>query len=81
MCRPIGAAPLHFRVALSRTSRRPGHSEPGRKKGADHDVDFWMRETLCLARDNEAGWKIVHEHTSVPFSMDGSNRAAFDLEP
>ena len=52
----------------------------GRKKGADHDVDFWMRETLCLAR-NGAGWRIVHEHTSVPFYMDGSSRPAFDLEP
>jgi ketosteroid isomerase-like protein len=39
-----------------------------------------MRETLCLAREGD-GWTIVHEHTSVPFYMDGSNRPAFDLEP
>jgi len=52
----------------------------GRKKGADRDVDFWMRETLCLARNRE-GWRIVHEHTSVPFYMDASTRPAFDLEP
>ena len=26
-------------------------------------------------------WKIAHEHTSVPFYMDGSFRAAVDLEP
>jgi ketosteroid isomerase-like protein len=52
----------------------------GRKKGAEHDANFWMRETLCLAREGN-GWKIVHEHTSVPFYMDGSNRPAFDLEP
>ena len=52
----------------------------GTKKGADFGVDFWMRETLCLERiDGE--WKIVHEHTSVPFYMDATLRPAFDLEP
>lgn len=52
----------------------------GRKKGADRPVDFWMRETLCLERRRGA-WLIVHEHASVPFYMDGSNRPAFDLKP
>lgn len=52
----------------------------GRKQGADHDVNFWMRETLCLERTGD-GWKIVHEHTSVPFYMDATTRPAFDLEP
>ena len=52
----------------------------GTKKGAESAVDFWMRETLCLER--VAGeWKIVHEHTSVPFYMDGTLRPAFDLLP
>jgi ketosteroid isomerase-like protein len=52
----------------------------GTKKGAEGTVDFWMRETLCLER--QAGvWRIVHEHTSVPFYMDGSLRPAFDLKP
>ena len=41
---------------------------------------FWMRATLGLTRDAGA-WKIVHEHASVPFYMDGSYRAAVDLEP
>jgi PhnB protein len=26
-------------------------------------------------------WKIVHEHSSTPFYMDGSYRAAVDLKP
>ena len=52
----------------------------GQKKGADRDVDFWMRLTLCLERKGETWW-IVHEHTSVPFYMDASTRPAFDLEP
>ena len=52
----------------------------GTKKGAEGPVSFWMRETLCLERTGSE-WKIVHEHTSVPFYMDGTLRPAFDLEP
>lgn len=52
----------------------------GTKKGAEGSVSFWMRETLCLERLGN-GWRIVHEHTSVPFYMDGTFRPAFDLEP
>ena len=42
--------------------------------------DIWFRSTLCL-RKIENGWKIVHDHTSVPFSMDGTEKAALDLKP
>jgi ketosteroid isomerase-like protein len=52
----------------------------GTKKGAERGVNFWMRETLCLERTG-GGWKIVHEHTSVPFYMDATLRPAFDLQP
>ena len=52
----------------------------GTKKGADYAVSFWMRETLCMERQG-CGWRIVHEHTSVPFYMDATLRPAFDLEP
>jgi ketosteroid isomerase-like protein len=41
---------------------------------------WWSRITVALARA-PAGWRIVHEHSSVPFHMDGSFRAAIDLEP
>jgi ketosteroid isomerase-like protein len=52
----------------------------GTKKGAERPVSFWMRETLCF--EYIAGeWKIVHEHTSVPFYMDATLRPAFDLQP
>ena len=27
------------------------------------------------------GWKVTHEHASVPFYMDGAGRPAFDLRP
>ena len=43
-------------------------------------VDLWFRQTLCFRKINGA-WAIVHEHESVPFTMDGSFRAAIDLKP
>ena len=52
----------------------------GVKKGAEGPISFWMRATMALRRDANT-WRIVHEHTSVPFYMDGTLRPAFDLEP
>jgi PhnB protein len=52
----------------------------GTKKGQEGKVDFWMRSTLAFERRGSS-WKIVHEHVSVPFYMDGSLRPAFDLQP
>ncbi|HWZ33868.1 MAG TPA: nuclear transport factor 2 family protein [Bryobacteraceae bacterium] len=52
----------------------------GTPKAAGRPISFWMRATVCLRRDG-ATWQIVHEHTSVPFYMDGSLRPAFDLKP
>jgi ketosteroid isomerase-like protein len=43
-------------------------------------TDVWVRATVCL-RKIDGNWKIVHEHQSVPFYMDGSYRAAVDLKP
>lgn len=43
-------------------------------------VDMWMRSTLAFRRE-DGGWRIVHSHSSVPFLMDGSFRAATDLKP
>ena len=36
--------------------------------------------TTALARTDD-GWRVIHDHVSVPFHMDGSFRAAIDLEP
>lgn len=44
------------------------------------EAAWWSRITMALARTKD-GWRIVHEHSSVPFYMDGSFRAAVDLEP
>ena len=50
----------------------------GRQRGEDQDM--WYRTTLCLCRAG-ARWRIVCDHASVPFYMDGSYRAAVDLKP
>jgi ketosteroid isomerase-like protein len=52
----------------------------GTPKSAGKPISFWMRATVGLHREGGA-WRIVHEHTSVPFYMDGSFRPAFDLQP
>lgn len=58
--------------ALTRmTARTAGSPEP---------FSFWFRSTFGLRR-LDGRWRIVHEHQSTPFHMDGSFRAATDLEP
>ena len=52
----------------------------GTKKGQEGKVDFWMRSTLAFERQ-EGSWRIVHDHVSVPFYMEGSLRPAFNLLP
>ncbi|HEX8063454.1 MAG TPA: nuclear transport factor 2 family protein [Allosphingosinicella sp.] len=44
------------------------------------EVDMWMRSTLGF-RKIAGAWKIAHGHSSLPFLMDGSYRAATDLKP
>jgi ketosteroid isomerase-like protein len=39
-----------------------------------------VRGTVGLRRI-DGRWKITHEHASVPFYMDGSYKAAVDLQP
>jgi uncharacterized protein (TIGR02246 family) len=50
----------------------------GRQSGEAQDL--WYRTTRCLRKTN-GRWRIVHDHSSVPFYMDGSYRAAVDLNP
>jgi ketosteroid isomerase-like protein len=50
-----------------------------RTRGGE-EAAWWSRVTRVLNR-TRAGWRITHEHDSVPFHMDGSFRAAVDLEP
>lgn len=59
---------LAFVSALNRMSGRQG----------GEDQDMWYRTTMCLRRMS-GRWRMVHDHASVPFYMDGSYRAATDL--
>ena len=43
-------------------------------------TDVWVRSTVCF-RKIDGKWMVTHEHASVPFYMDGSDRAAVDLKP
>ena len=43
-------------------------------------TDLWFRLTLGLNRCGDQ-WRIAHAHESVPFLMNGSGKAALDLEP
>ena len=51
-------------------------------KSAQYGAFFamWNRVTLGL-RKSDGRWLIAHVHSSVPFYMDGSFKAAVDLQP
>jgi uncharacterized protein (TIGR02246 family) len=61
-----------FAHALTKMTAKP--------VGAPDPFSFWLRSTFGL-RLLDGRWRIVHEHESTPFYMDGSFRAAVDLEP
>jgi uncharacterized protein (TIGR02246 family) len=48
--------------------------------GQHEPFSIWFRSTFGLRRIDGA-WRITHRHDSTPFYMDGSYRAATDLEP
>jgi ketosteroid isomerase-like protein len=48
--------------------------------GAPEGFTLWYRSTFGLRRV-DGGWRITHRHDSIPFYMDGSVRAAIDLQP
>lgn len=51
----------------------------GTKVGGRRD-EIWFRQTLGFRLEG-GSWRIVHQHESVPFYMDGSDRASVDLRP
>jgi ketosteroid isomerase-like protein len=42
-------------------------------------IDMWWRVTTCF-RKLDGAWKVVHEHSSVPFDME-SGHASLGLKP
>jgi ketosteroid isomerase-like protein len=65
-------ADVAFTHSLNRLAATP--------MGAPGPFELWFRATLGL-RKIDGSWRIVHEHNSTPFYMDGSLRAALDLRP
>ncbi|HEX4764804.1 MAG TPA: nuclear transport factor 2 family protein [Lichenihabitans sp.] len=55
-------------------------SAPSSRRADGETPLLWARQTIGLER-RDGRWTIVHEHTSTPFYMDGSLRAAVDLVP
>jgi len=78
---PVKVASRHQEITVGgdlALVQRLEHTSTRTREGKE--VAWWARASLVLARTPE-GWRIVHEHVSVPFYMDGSLRAAVDLEP
>lgn len=62
-------------LAFARSLHRIGGT-----KADGETPSTWARATTCFAKIR-GEWKVVHDHSSVPMYMDGSGRAAADLEP
>jgi ketosteroid isomerase-like protein len=78
---PIGYEVRDLAVtATSELAFAHGLSRLTGKRTNGEQTDVWFRTTVCLQKVG-GDWAIVHEHTSVPFYMDGSYRAAVDLRP
>jgi ketosteroid isomerase-like protein len=78
---PIGTEVRDLTIVVSGDSAYSfGLSHMTGTKISGEEVDLWFRETLGF-RKVGGNWKIAHEHSSVPFYMDGSFRAAVDLKP
>ncbi|WP_433781341.1 YybH family protein [Actinomycetospora sp. CA-101289] len=67
----VGADVAFVHTLTSMTATPAGAAEP---------FTLWFRSTFGLRRIDGA-WRLVHQHDSTPFHMDGSFRAATDLEP
>ncbi len=50
------------------------------KMKSGEDGGTWVRVTVGYRKLN-GNWLVKHEHVSVPFHLDGSFKAALDLEP
>ena len=54
---------------------------PQRAQALNHLVgSLWFRSTIGF-RKTGGIWRITHEHNSTPFYMDGSDKAALNLQP
>ena len=49
-------------------------------KKSDEKASLWFRSTAVMVKQRGT-WKISHIHNSVPFAMDGTDKALLNLEP
>ena len=78
---PIGLSHRDLNIpAGDRVAFATGLSHMTGRKTDGEEIDLWFRSTVCFEKA-DGRWRVVHEHTSVPFHMDGSYRAAVDLTP
>ncbi|UTP40665.1 nuclear transport factor 2 family protein [Phenylobacterium sp. LH3H17] len=78
---PIGSEACDLQVAVSGDLAFAfGLIHLAGTKTDGEEIDLWFRSTVCLRRIGGA-WRIVHEHNSTQFYMDGSYKAATDLKP
>ena len=78
---PIVSKPLHRTIVVGGDvayayglQHMTGTKIDGKK------ADLWFRATACFRREGER-WLITHMHNSVPFAMDGTDKALLDLKP
>jgi len=78
---PIGheISDLHIDVSQDLALCRSLNRITGTRTSGEK-TDVWVRATVSF-RKIDGKWLVTHEHTSVPFYMDGSYKAAIDLKP
>jgi ketosteroid isomerase-like protein len=78
---PIVSEPRDLEVAVGGDIAYAYGMQHMRGTKADGErVDLWFRATACFRRE-DGRWRITHMHNSVPFAMDGSDKALLDLKP
>src|SRR5262245_45117072 len=70
---------LHLNVTPSLATVFALRHIAGTKKSGEK-VSLWFRSTAVMVKQR-GSWKINHIHNSVPFAMDGTDRALLDLKP
>ena len=78
---PIVSAPFHQTIVVGGdVAYAYGLQHMTGTKVDGENADLWFRTTACFRREGER-WLITHMHNSVPFAMDGTDKALVDLKP
>jgi ketosteroid isomerase-like protein len=77
---PIVSEAVERTVAVDGMAFACGLQRMTGTKTDGEEVELFFRATACFRRDN-GRWRITHMHNSVPFAMDGSDKALLHLKP